>query len=78
MAAEVCNETCYAVTAHHSTPHILQAKRKYEKAHYDSERALDNYRKADADINLSRAEVEKVGFSLVCPLNVEIFATRKT
>lgn len=37
-----------------------QAKRKYEKAHYDSERALDNYRKADADINLSRAEVEKV------------------
>ncbi|CAG5124279.1 unnamed protein product, partial [Candidula unifasciata] len=38
---------------------LEKAKRKYEKAYYDSERALDNYRKADADINLSRAEVEK-------------------
>ena len=39
---------------------LFQAKNKYEKAFKDSEKALDNYRKADADINLSRAEVEKV------------------
>ncbi|BFZ20710.1 hypothetical protein BsWGS_23748 [Bradybaena similaris] len=38
---------------------LEKAKRKYEKASYESYRALDNYRKADADINLSRAEVEK-------------------
>ncbi|KAK3779392.1 hypothetical protein RRG08_052611 [Elysia crispata] len=42
-----------------SSQTLEKAKRKYEKAHYDSERALENYRKADADINLSRAEVEK-------------------
>ncbi|XP_035829209.1 formin-binding protein 1-like isoform X3 [Aplysia californica] len=42
-----------------SSQTLDKAKRKYEKAHYDSERSLDNYRKADADINLSRAEVEK-------------------
>ncbi|GFR77442.1 formin-binding protein 1-like protein, partial [Elysia marginata] len=42
-----------------SSQTLEKAKRKYEKAHYDAERALENYRKADADINLSRAEVEK-------------------
>ncbi|XP_046560841.1 formin-binding protein 1-like isoform X1 [Haliotis rubra] len=36
-----------------------KSKRQYERAFKDSEKALDNYRKADADINLSRAEVEK-------------------
>ncbi|XP_025113522.1 formin-binding protein 1-like isoform X2 [Pomacea canaliculata] len=36
-----------------------KAKKTYEKAFKESERALDNYRKADADINLSRADVEK-------------------
>lgn len=36
-----------------------RSKKLYEKAHRESEKALDNYRKADADINLSRAEVEK-------------------
>lgn len=29
-----------------------------------AEKATDDYRKADADINLSRAEVEKVGVKL--------------
>uniref|UniRef100_A0A0B7A1R0 Formin-binding protein 1-like n=1 Tax=Arion vulgaris TaxID=1028688 RepID=A0A0B7A1R0_9EUPU len=38
---------------------LEKAKRKHEKAFGESDRALDNYRKADADINLSRAEVEK-------------------
>lgn len=33
----------------------------YEKAFKESEKAQDNYQKADADLNLSRAEVEKVG-----------------
>lgn len=36
-----------------------RAKRNYEKAYRDSEKALDNYQRADADLNLSRAEVEK-------------------
>ncbi|KAK7504998.1 hypothetical protein BaRGS_00003568, partial [Batillaria attramentaria] len=36
-----------------------RSKKQYEKAHKEGEKALDNYRKADADINLSRAEVEK-------------------
>lgn len=30
-----------------------------------AEKATDDYRKADADINLSRAEVEKVGVKRV-------------
>eukprot|EP00094_Tigriopus_californicus_P006525 TCALIF_06282-PA protein Name:"Similar to fnbp1l Formin-binding protein 1-like (Xenopus laevis)" AED:0.14 eAED:0.14 QI:0/0/0/0.91/0.72/0.75/12/0/606 len=36
-----------------------KTKEKYEKAFGASERALDAYQKADADLNLSRAEVEK-------------------
>lgn len=34
-----------------------RAKRNYEKAYRDSEKAVENYQKADADLNLSRAEV---------------------
>lgn len=36
-----------------------RAKKNYEKAFRDSEKALENYQRADADLNLSRAEVEK-------------------
>lgn len=36
-----------------------RAKKNYEKAYRDSEKALENYQRADADLNLSRAEVEK-------------------
>ena len=36
---------------------LTKTKEKYEKAFGASERALDAYNKADADINLSRAEV---------------------
>ncbi|XP_041369269.1 formin-binding protein 1-like isoform X2 [Gigantopelta aegis] len=42
-----------------STNLLERSKRQYERAFKESEKALDNYRKADADINLSRAEVEK-------------------
>lgn len=38
---------------------LERAKRNYEKAYRDSEKALENYQRADADLNLSRAEVEK-------------------
>jgi hypothetical protein len=38
---------------------LSKTKEKYEKAFGASERALDLYQKADADLNLSRAEVEK-------------------
>jgi formin-binding protein 1 len=34
-----------------------RAKKNYEKAFRDSEKAIENYQKADADFNLSRAEV---------------------
>ncbi|XP_055913364.1 formin-binding protein 1-like isoform X7 [Eupeodes corollae] len=36
-----------------------RAKRTYDKAFKDSEKAVDNYKKADMDLNLSRAEVER-------------------
>lgn len=36
-----------------------KSRRNYEKAFKMAEKATDDYRKADADINLSRAEVEK-------------------
>ncbi|CAH0722417.1 unnamed protein product, partial [Brenthis ino] len=36
-----------------------RARRSYERAARESERALDAFQKADADFNLSRAEVEK-------------------
>lgn len=36
-----------------------RAKKGYEKAFKEAEKALENYQRADADLNLSRAEVEK-------------------
>ncbi|XP_052747465.1 formin-binding protein 1-like isoform X2 [Bicyclus anynana] len=38
---------------------LERARRSYERAARESERALDVFQKADADFNLSRAEVEK-------------------
>jgi len=38
---------------------LAKTKEKYEKAFGASERALEAYHKADADMNLSRAEVDK-------------------
>ncbi|KAI7684784.1 Formin-binding protein 1 -like protein, partial [Sarcoptes scabiei] len=37
-----------------------KSKKNYDKAFKESEKAHENYLKADADLNLSRAEVEKV------------------
>ncbi|XP_055620888.1 formin-binding protein 1-like isoform X7 [Toxorhynchites rutilus septentrionalis] len=36
-----------------------RAKRNYEKAYREAEKSIESYQKADADLNLSRAEVEK-------------------
>lgn len=36
-----------------------RAQKNYEKAFRDAEKAVDNFQKADADLNLSRADVEK-------------------
>ncbi|XP_053689852.1 formin-binding protein 1-like isoform X8 [Sabethes cyaneus] len=36
-----------------------RAKRNYEKGFREAEKSIDSYQKADADLNLSRAEVEK-------------------
>lgn len=38
---------------------LERAKRNYEKAFRDSEKAVESFHRADADLNLSRAEVEK-------------------
>lgn len=38
---------------------LERARRSYERAARESERALETFQKADADLNLSRAEVEK-------------------
>lgn len=38
---------------------LERAKRNYEKAFREAEKSIDAYQKADADFNLSRAEVEK-------------------
>ncbi|CAH0553264.1 unnamed protein product [Brassicogethes aeneus] len=38
---------------------LHRAKKAYDKAFKDSEKALESFQKADADLNLSRAEVEK-------------------
>lgn len=42
-----------------STQQLDKTKKQYERAFREAEKALEAYRKADADINLSRAEVEK-------------------
>jgi len=49
----------------HVCSSYLKTKRQYEKSHRESEKALDAYRKSDADIHLSRADVEKVGVMLL-------------
>ena len=38
---------------------LERAKKNYEKAFRDSEKAVESFHRADADLNLSRAEVEK-------------------
>lgn len=42
-----------------STQQLEKTKKQYERAFREAEKALEAYRKADADIHLSRAEVEK-------------------
>ncbi|XP_055955143.1 formin-binding protein 1 isoform X2 [Patella vulgata] len=42
-----------------SYQHLDRAKNRYEKGFKEAEKTMESYRKADADINLSRAEVEK-------------------
>ena len=42
-----------------SLTNLAKTKEKYEKAFGASEKALEAYNKADADLNLSRADVEK-------------------
>lgn len=36
---------------------LERARKAYEKAFREAERAVENYQRADADLNLSRAEV---------------------
>jgi YesN/AraC family two-component response regulator len=43
----------------HSYLQLDKSKKYYEKAFKEAERALEHYEKVDADLNLSRADVEK-------------------
>lgn len=43
----------------HSLQQLEKAKKNYEKAFREAEKAHENFTKADADLHLSRAEVEK-------------------
>ncbi|XP_022919870.1 formin-binding protein 1-like isoform X3 [Onthophagus taurus] len=43
---------------------LHKSKRAYDKAYKESEKATENFHKADADLNLSRAEVEKQKFNM--------------
>lgn len=45
---------------------LERARKNYEKAFKEAERALDNFQRADADLNLSRAEVEKQRMNMTC------------
>jgi len=56
------NGVCFQVYKYKTVAllHVFQSKKNYEKRFQDQERAMDTFKKADADINLSRAEVEKV------------------
>jgi len=38
---------------------LERARKSYEKAFREAERAVENYQRADADLNLSRAEVTR-------------------
>lgn len=38
---------------------LQRAKKAYDKAFKEAEKAIEGFHKADADLNLSRAEVEK-------------------
>lgn len=39
---------------------MLQAKKQYEKAYKDGEKAVENYKRIDADPSFPRIDVEKV------------------
>lgn len=57
--------------------HAMEKSRKaYEKAYRDAEKAADAYRRADADLNLSRVEVAKVHIKSF-PAVVCYFVSRK-
>lgn len=45
---------------------LERARKNYEKAFKEAERALDNFQRSDADMNLSRAEVEKQRMNMTC------------
>ena len=56
------NQNAYAV----SLSHLEKAKKSYEKAFKEADRAHEAFLRADADLNLSRAEVEKAkNFSIM-------------
>lgn len=48
---------------------LERARKAYEKAFRESERATENYQKADADLDLSRAEVHDLSIPLTCSLD---------
>jgi len=49
----------YVAMIENQAASLDRSRKNYEKAFKEAERALDNFQRADADLNLSRAEVEK-------------------
>ncbi|XP_025416609.1 formin-binding protein 1 isoform X4 [Sipha flava] len=49
----------YVAMINNQVASLERSRKNYEKAFKEAERALDNFQRADADLNLSRAEVEK-------------------
>lgn len=41
---------------------LERARKNYDKAYRESEKALEQYKRADADLELSRAEVGRVSY----------------
>lgn len=55
----------YVDSVNNQVASLERSRKNYEKAFKEAERALDNFQRADADLNLSRAEVEKQRMNMV-------------
>lgn len=56
--------------------YTLQSKKQYEKSFKEAEKAQEAFRRADADLQLSRAEVERVSVSYSLKLDLRRFSIR--
>ena len=55
---------CLGNTQRRSDSLCVQAKKYYEKAFREAEKAQEAHKRAEQDINLSKADVEKVAYKV--------------